>query len=77
MTTSKETSQPPAELPKPAANWVREALEPDQFSAAKQPFGRQTLSRRTIILLWGLRVYVVLMGLLVALQTWNAFHVVR
>jgi hypothetical protein len=32
------------------------------------------LSRRTILLLWVLRVYVVLMVLLVALQTWNAFH---
>jgi hypothetical protein len=56
---------------------VHEVLEPDQFSTAKQPFGRQALSRRTILLLWVLRVYVVLMVLLVALQTWNAFHTAR
>jgi len=61
-------------LPNPSSNWVYEVLEPDQLSTAKQPFGRQALNRRTVILLWGLRVYVVLMVLLVALQTWNAFH---
>ena len=58
-------------------SWVHEVLEPDQFSTAKQPLGRQALSRRTIILLWGLRVYVALMVLLVGLQTWNAFHTAR
>ena len=74
MTSNTEIRQQQAEFPKHAAIWVHEALEPDQLSTAKQPFGRQALSRRTIILLWGLRVYVVLMVLLVALQTWNAFH---
>jgi hypothetical protein len=56
---------------------VHEVLEPDQLSKAKQPFGRQEMSRRTIVLLWGLRVYVVLMVLLVVLQTWNAFHAAK
>ena len=77
MTTNTESSQRQAELPKHAASWVHEVLEPDQFSSAKQPFGRQRLSRRTIILLWGLRVYVLLMVLLVALQAWNVFHTAR
>jgi hypothetical protein len=74
MTSNKAIEQQQAALPNPAALWVHEVLEPDQFSTAKQPFGRQALSRRTILLLWVLRVYVVLMVLLVALQTWNAFH---
>lgn len=72
--SSKPEIEQSAALPDPAALWVHEVLEPDQLSRAKQPFGRQALSRGTIILLWGLRIYVVLMVLLVALQTWNAFH---
>jgi hypothetical protein len=74
MNSNTVIEQQQAALPNPAALWVHEVLEPDQFSTAKQPFGRQALSRRTVILLWGLRVYVVLMVLLVALQTWNAIH---
>jgi hypothetical protein len=74
MSSNTEIKRQQAALPNPAAHWVHEVLEPDQFSRAKQPFGRRALSRRTIVLLWGLRVYVVLMVLLVALQTWNAFH---
>jgi hypothetical protein len=74
MNSNTETKQQQAALPDPAALWLHQVLEPDQFSRAKQPLGRQALSRPTIILLWGLRVYVVLMVLLVALQTWNAFH---
>lgn len=77
MNRKPEIEQLQTALPTPASLWVHEVLEPDQFSRAKQPFGRQALSRRTVILLWGLRVYVVLMVLLVALQTWNAFHAAR
>jgi len=54
--------------------WVHEVLEPDQFSTAKQRFGRHLLSRRTLIVLWALRIYVLLMLLLIALQIWNALH---
>jgi hypothetical protein len=61
-------------LPKPTETWVHEVLEPDQLSTAKQRFGRCILSRRTLILLWGLRIYVILMVLLIALQVWNALH---
>ena len=54
--------------------WVREALDPDQLSAAKQHLGRLTLTGKTVILLWGLRVYVVLMILMIGFQIWNALH---
>jgi hypothetical protein len=57
--------------------WVRELLEPDQLSRARKRLGLQALSRRTVILLWGLRVYVLLMVLLVVVETWNAFHSAR
>jgi hypothetical protein len=54
--------------------WVHEVLEPDQFSTAKPRFGRRLLSRRTLLLLWMLRIYVIMMVLLIALQMWNALH---
>jgi hypothetical protein len=59
---------------RPTEQWVHEALEPDQLSTAKQRFGRRKLSRSTILLLWGLRAYVLLMSLLIAFQIWNALH---
>jgi hypothetical protein len=77
MTSNAEIKRQQATLPKPSAIWVHEVLEPDQLTRAKHSLGRQVLSRRTLFLLWGLRVYVVLMVLLVALQTWNAFHTAR
>jgi hypothetical protein len=77
MPNEKQSRRQPAALPEPAAGWVRDALEPDQLTKAKHPWGRQVLSRRTVILLWGLRVYVLLMVFLVVLQTWNAFHAPR
>jgi hypothetical protein len=54
--------------------WVHEVLEPDQFSTAKPLFGRRLLNRRTLFILWILRIYVIMMVLLIALQTWNALH---
>jgi hypothetical protein len=77
MTNNTATEHQRTAPPNPESYWVHEVLEPDQLSTAKQPFGRQPLSRKTKILLWGLRVYVVLMVLLVVLQTWNAFHTAR
>jgi hypothetical protein len=71
---TRETAEPMNTLPKPTGTWVREVLEPDQLSTAKARLGRRLLSRRTIIVLWALRIYVLLMGLLIALQIWNAFH---
>lgn len=54
--------------------WVHEVLQPDQFSTAKPRFGRRLLSRRTLLLLWMLRIYVIMMVLLIALQMWNALR---
>ena len=61
-------------LPEPPASWVHEVLEPEQLSNTKQRFGRRRLSRGTLLLLWGLRLYVLLMVLLIAFQIWNALH---
>jgi hypothetical protein len=55
--------------------WVYEVLEPNQFSTAKRPFGRRLLSRRKLLLLWVLRIYVIMMVLLIGLEIWNALHV--
>ena len=58
--------------------WAHEALqalEPDQLTTAKMPYGRRKLSRGTLWLLWGLRVYVVLMAAVIVLAVWNALHV--
>jgi len=68
MKNKKDTAYAPSD------EWVREALEPDQLSSAKRNSGLLKLSRKTKLLLWGLRIYVVLMILLVALQIWNAIH---
>lgn len=69
--TTVEQMHTSAKLP---ASWVYEVLEPEQLSTAKQHFGRCQLSRGTLILLWGLRIYVLLMVCLIALQIWNALH---
>jgi hypothetical protein len=53
---------------------VHEELEPDQLSNAPRNFGLRVLSRRTKMLLWGLRAYVVVMVLLTAAQIWNALR---
>lgn len=71
---TRERAEPMHPLPKPSGTWVHEVLEPDQLSTAKPRFGRRTLSRRTLIVLWALRVYVLLMLVLIAIQIWNALH---
>lgn len=55
------------------SSWVREALEPDQLSTAKktQRIGRRHLSTGTVIILWALRLYVVLMMFIIAYQIWT------
>jgi hypothetical protein len=58
--------------PKRAETWVHEVLEPEQISTAKRRFGRARLTGGTVVLLWGLRIYVVLMTLLIGVQIWNA-----
>jgi hypothetical protein len=53
-----------------------ELLEADQLVAAKQRthFGRRQLSARTRLLLWGLRVYVVIMLVLVVISAFRVIH---
>jgi hypothetical protein len=58
----------------PGEAWVRETLEPEQLAKAPPRFGRASLSRGTVLLLWALRIYVVLMTCLVGLQIWRALH---
>jgi hypothetical protein len=55
---------------------VLAVLETDQVVAAKQRtrFGRRTLSPRTRIMLWGLRIYVVAMLVLVVISVIRAMH---
>ena len=57
-------------------SWVHEVLEPDQLSLAKnmQPVGRRQLKRGTILILWALRLYVVLMMLIIAYQIWTVLQ---
>ncbi|MGA2750867.1 MAG: hypothetical protein ABSG59_19015 [Verrucomicrobiota bacterium] len=68
-----ETQTPMTRPCSPAQSWVHEFLEPDQLSASKMRYGRRPLRRGTLILLWMLRVYVVLMIFIVALAIRGAF----
>lgn len=56
--------------------WVRDVLEPDQLVEAKEQMrlGRKRLGRGTRILMWGLRVYVLFMLVVVADQVWVTLH---
>lgn len=55
---------------------VLSLLESDQLVAAKQRthFGRSNLSARTRLLLWGLRIYVVIMLVLVVISAFRVIH---
>ena len=55
---------------------VLSLLETDQVVAAKQQtrFGRRNLSLGTRVLLWGLRIYVVAMLVLVLISVVRAIH---
>jgi hypothetical protein len=54
-------------------------LEADQVVAAKRRthFGRKNLSLGTKALLWGLRVYVVAMLVIVLISVYQAIHAAR
>jgi hypothetical protein len=71
---TEQTGKPMQASSKPVETWVHDVLEPDQLSTAKPRFGRRALSRGTLVILWALRVYVILMVLLIAFQIWNATH---
>jgi hypothetical protein len=55
---------------------VYDVLEPEQLTTAKrvQRFGRRRLSQGTIVLLWVLRLYVVVMLFVIAYQIWIALQ---
>lgn len=66
-------------LPAPSRDtptWVYDVLEPEQLSAMKytRRFEKRELSRGTLVLLWALRLYVVVMFFLIAYQIWSAVH---
>ena len=58
------------------SSWVREALEPDQLATAKrtQRIGRRHLSTGTVIILWALRLYVLVMMFIIAYQIWTVIQ---
>ncbi len=55
---------------------VLSVLEADQLFAAKQhaQLGRAQLSRGARVLMWGLRIYVVVMFIIVAMQVVHVFR---
>jgi hypothetical protein len=66
------TAQPDLKDPR----LVLSVLETDQVVAAKQRtrFGRRTLSPGVRVMLWGLRIYVVVMLVLVVISVIRAMH---
>ena len=58
-------------------NVVLSLLEADQVVAAKQRthFGRRKLSLGAKVMLWGLRVYVVAMLVIVLISAFRAIHI--
>ena len=54
------------------------ALEPDQLSGAvRQRYGRRQLSAGILIVMWGLRIYAILMVLAVIYSVMQAIHTGR
>jgi hypothetical protein len=74
VTPTAQTAKPVQVSSEGTETWVHEALEPDQLSRAKPRFGRRAFSGGTLVILWALRVYVIVMVLLIGLQIWNAIH---
>ena len=80
--TGPQVNSGEAELTKPDLRdpkVVLSLLEADQVVAAKQQtrFGRRQLSFRVRLMLWGLRVYVVVMFVIVAVSVFRALHGAR
>ncbi len=73
---SRKNTNPDQATVQDTSSWVREALEPDQLSTAKkaQRVGRRQLSPATVIILWTLRLYVVLMMFIIAYQIWTVIQ---
>jgi hypothetical protein len=70
-----DSAQPHLEDPRV----VLSLLEADQVVAAKQHmrFGRQKLSREVRVMLWGLRLYVLVMLVIVLISVLRAVHAVH
>lgn len=77
MHSRKDTTMQQSQItPWDTSNWIREALEPDQLSTAKkaQRPGRRHLSPGTVIILWALRLYVLVMMFIIAYQIWTVIQ---
>ncbi len=72
----KENTEQVQETFQDTSSWVREVLEPDQLSSAKnmQHVGRRHLKPGTVIILWVLRLYVLLMMFIIAYQIWSVLQ---
>jgi len=55
---------------------ILEVLEPEQLASAKreQHLGRLRLGRGTLLVLWALRLYVLLMVFIITYTIWQALH---
>jgi hypothetical protein len=76
MQTRKDKKLAHSQITSQDTSWVREALEADQLATAKkvQRPGRRHLSTGTVIILWALRLYVVLMMFIIAYQIWTVIQ---
>ena len=85
MPTEDNCSASPLEQQKGSASkrpdlkdphFVLSLLEADQLVAAKQGsrFGRKSLSLKMRMILWGLRIYLVIMLVIVAISVVRALH---
>lgn len=70
----KDPDTPKPDLKDP--HFVLSLLEADQVVAAKQGsrFGRKKLSLKMRMILWGLRIYLVIMLVIVAISIVRALH---
>jgi hypothetical protein len=70
----KGTPKPMSQSSSAESLWVHEVLESNQLTKSKIRLERRKLGRGTIILLWALRAYVVLMIVIVVLAVHKAIH---
>jgi hypothetical protein len=67
MSERESTNPPPGLEPHP----VLASLEPDQLATARRRFPRRSLKGPEIILVWGLRFYLLFMMAVVIYQMWS------
>jgi hypothetical protein len=53
------------------SSWVMNSLEADQLASAREHYPRRKLTRGEVILLWGLRLYLLFMVGVVCYQVWT------